>query len=143
MHRGFSFRRLLEQLIRIIPDGTDVLWQVGCTDTSGLDIDAHISLSASELSHAMAKSDVVITHAGVGSAISALKVGKRPILVPRRKRFKEHVDDHQALIAGELDRRELAFSVEADELKWDQVAQAVSWRVERISPALGLNEVYF
>jgi UDP-N-acetylglucosamine--N-acetylmuramyl-(pentapeptide) pyrophosphoryl-undecaprenol N-acetylglucosamine transferase len=131
MHKGFGFRRLLEQLVRIIPDGTDVLWQVGHTDASGLDINARMSMSAAELSHAMAESDVVITHAGVGSAISALKAGKRPIFVPRRKRFKEHVDDHQVLIATELDQRKLAFHAEADELYWDQVVQAACWRVDR------------
>jgi UDP-N-acetylglucosamine--N-acetylmuramyl-(pentapeptide) pyrophosphoryl-undecaprenol N-acetylglucosamine transferase len=131
MHRGFGFRRLLEQLVRIIPDGTDVLWQVGYTDTSGLDIDSRRSMPAPELSRAMAESDVVITHAGIGSAIAALEAGKRPVFVPRRKRFKEHVDDHQAYIATELDQRKLAFHAEADQLQWDEVVQAASWRVER------------
>jgi UDP-N-acetylglucosamine--N-acetylmuramyl-(pentapeptide) pyrophosphoryl-undecaprenol N-acetylglucosamine transferase len=131
MHKGFGFRRLLEHLVRIIPGGTDVLWQVGYTDVTGLPIDSCESLPTGELSSAMAKCDVVITHAGIGSAISALEAGKRPVFIPRRKRFREHVDDHQALIADELDRRELAFYAEADELRWDQVVLAASWRVER------------
>jgi UDP-N-acetylglucosamine--N-acetylmuramyl-(pentapeptide) pyrophosphoryl-undecaprenol N-acetylglucosamine transferase len=131
MHRGFSFRRLLEHLVQIIPDCTDVLWQVGHTDASGLGIESFVSLSAPEMNRAMAESDVVITHAGIGSALSAFDAGKRPVFIPRRKGFKEHVDDHQALIANELDRRELAFYAEADELRWDQVVQAASWRVER------------
>lgn len=131
MHRGFGFRRLLEQLIRIIPDGTDVLWQVGDTDTSGLGINSCVNLPPDELDYAMAECDVVITHAGIGSAMSALEAGKRPVYVPRRKRFKEHVDDHQAFIATELDQRKLAFYAEADELQWDEVVQAASWGVQR------------
>jgi len=131
MHRGFGFRRLLEQLVRIIPGGIDVLWQVGYTDTSGLGIASHVSLPTSELNRAMAESDIVITHAGIGSAISALQAGKRPIFVPRRKRFKEHVDDHQAFIAAELDKRQLAFGVEADEIEWTDVVKAASWRIEQ------------
>ena len=131
MHRGFGFRRLLERLVRIIPDGTDVLWQVGDTDITGLGIDAHMSLPASELSHAIAESDAVITHAGIGSAISALEAGKRPVFVPRRKRFKEHIDDHQTFIAAELEQRKLVFCAEADELQWDEIVQAASWRIER------------
>jgi UDP-N-acetylglucosamine transferase subunit ALG13 len=130
MHKGFEFRRLLEQLVRIIPAGTDVLWQVGYTDASGLDIDSRMSLPAAELSRAMAESDVVITHAGIGSAISALAAGKRPVFVPRRKQYKEHVDDHQLLIARELDLRGLAFHAEADELQWHEITRAASWRVE-------------
>jgi UDP-N-acetylglucosamine transferase subunit ALG13 len=131
MHKGFSFRRLLDQLVQIIPSGTDVLWQVGDTDASGLDIDARVSVPTPELSRAMAQSDVVISHAGVGSAVSALAAGKRPILVPRRKRFGEHVDDHQPGIAVELERRQLAFHVEADELQWSDVTRATAWRVKR------------
>jgi UDP-N-acetylglucosamine transferase subunit ALG13 len=135
MHKGFGFRRLLEQLVRVIPADTDVLWQVGYTDTSGLDIDARISLPSSELSRAMAGSDVVITHGGIGSAVSALMAGKRPVFVPRRKQFKEHIDDHQALIAAELDQRGLAFQAEADELQWEHIVRAASWRVEQDAPA--------
>ena len=131
IHEGFGFRRLLDQLVRIIPDGTDVLWQVGDTDTTGLNIDARVSLPTLELSSAMAASDVVITHAGIGSAVSALTAGKRPVLVPRRKRFREHVDDHQTGIAIELDRRQLVFRAEADQLQWADVVRAASWRVAR------------
>jgi UDP-N-acetylglucosamine transferase subunit ALG13 len=77
----------------------------------------------------MAESDVVITHAGIGSAVSALRAGKRPVLVPRRKHFKEHIDDHQACIAIELEQRTLAFRAEADELQWADLVRAASWRV--------------
>jgi len=131
MHKGFGFRRLVEQLVRIIPDGTDVLWQVGYTDVSGLGIDSRTSLPAPQLRRAMAESDVVITHAGIGSAISALKAGQRPVFVPRRKQFAEHVDDHQVRIAVELDRRELVLYAEADQLRWADVVRAAGWRVEQ------------
>jgi beta-1,4-N-acetylglucosaminyltransferase len=48
---------------------------------------------------------VVVTHAGVGSLMTALAAGKRPVVVPRRCAFGEAVDDHQvpfARRAGEL-----------------------------------------
>lgn len=138
LHKGFSFRRLLDRLVRIIPDGTDVLWQVGDTDTAGLGIDSHVSLPAAELGRAMAESDAVITHAGVGSAVSALRAGKRPVLVPRRKRFGEHVDDHQVGIAAELDQRQLVVYAEAGELTWDDIIRAASWRIEPDASALSV-----
>ena len=37
----------------------------------------------------------VVTHAGVGSVMVSLANGKRPVVAPRRKRFREAVDDHQ------------------------------------------------
>ena len=41
------------------------------------------------------RADTVITHAGVGSILCATNVGHVPIVVPRLKRHREHVDDHQ------------------------------------------------
>ena len=50
----------------------------------------------------MREADVVVAHAGVGTALAALEVGKCPVLVPRRLAHGEHVDDHQVQIASEL-----------------------------------------
>lgn len=104
----WHFRRLLEACLRVIPAGSQVLWQTGCTDVTGLGIDARPTISAHELERATAAADVVISHAGVGSALTALRCGKRPILVPREAARGEHVDDHQAQVAKELSGRELA-----------------------------------
>lgn len=38
---------------------------------------------------------VVISHAGVGSVLTVVGEGKRPVVVPRLQRFGEVVDDHQ------------------------------------------------
>lgn len=104
----WQFRRLLEACLRVIPAGSEVLWQTGCTDVTGLGIDARPSISAHELESATAAADVVISHAGVGSALTALRCGKRPILIPREAARGEHVDDHQVQVANELRARELA-----------------------------------
>ncbi len=48
---------------------------------------------------AMQQARIVVTHAGVGSVMTALANGKRPFVVPRLKRFGEAVDDHQAEFA--------------------------------------------
>lgn len=43
----------------------------------------------------VADARIVITHGGPSSFIMPLQVGKVPIVVPRFKRFNEHVNDHQ------------------------------------------------
>jgi UDP-N-acetylglucosamine transferase subunit ALG13 len=45
---------------------------------------------------------LVITHCGVGSIMTALANGKRPIVVPRLRRFGEAVDDHQVQLGRRL-----------------------------------------
>lgn len=45
---------------------------------------------------------MVVTHAGVGSIMVSLASGKRPVVVPRLRRFREAVDDHQVLLGRRL-----------------------------------------
>jgi UDP-N-acetylglucosamine--N-acetylmuramyl-(pentapeptide) pyrophosphoryl-undecaprenol N-acetylglucosamine transferase len=129
LHKGFGFRRAVERLVRIIPPGTEVLWQTGDTDTSGLGIVSHSNLPTPELTRAMAEADAVITHAGIGTIVSTFQSGKRPVIIPRRKEFREHVDDHQLLIADELKRRDLIVCAEAGVIEWKDVIHAASSRI--------------
>lgn len=46
--------------------------------------------------------NVVITHGGVGSVLSAVRAGHTPIVVPRLRRLGEHVDDHQVELTRAL-----------------------------------------
>jgi UDP-N-acetylglucosamine transferase subunit ALG13 len=53
----------------------------------------------------MTDSRAVITHGGTGSIMTALMAGKRPIVVPRLKKFGEVCNDHQLEIANELQKK--------------------------------------
>jgi UDP-N-acetylglucosamine transferase subunit ALG13 len=123
-YRGYGFLRLVERLLEVLPPDAEVLWQTGDTDASGLGIDGHYAIPERELIDAMREADVVVAHAGVGTALAALEVGKCPVLVPRRLAHGEHVDDHQTQIAQELARRGLSVSVEADALTRDDLLDA-------------------
>jgi UDP-N-acetylglucosamine--N-acetylmuramyl-(pentapeptide) pyrophosphoryl-undecaprenol N-acetylglucosamine transferase len=123
-YRGYGFPRLVRRLLEILPADADVLWQTGDTDVSGFGIAGHYAIPEDRLIEAMRQADVVIAHAGVGTALAALEVGKCPLLVPRRVALGEHVDDHQVQIADELGRRGLALVIEADELDCDHLLAA-------------------
>jgi UDP-N-acetylglucosamine transferase subunit ALG13 len=72
----------------------------------------------------------VVSHAGVGTILTALAAGKRPIVVPRRKQFGEAVDDHQVELARHLAELGLVTLVEEPsdlaEVLRDGVASAPS-----------------
>lgn len=51
--------------------------------------------SYKEMTSLVEKARIVITHGGPSSFIMPLQIGKIPIVVPRRKEFDEHVNDHQ------------------------------------------------
>lgn len=46
--------------------------------------------------------DILILHAGAGSTLLSIRAGKCPILVPRRKQYMEHINDHQVAFATAL-----------------------------------------
>jgi len=46
------------------------------------------------------KCDLLITHGGVGSILNGLKNNKKIIAVPRLKKYKEHVNNHQLQIVS-------------------------------------------
>jgi UDP-N-acetylglucosamine transferase subunit ALG13 len=54
----------------------------------------------------------IVTHAGVGSVMLALANEKRPIVMARRHRFGEAVDDHQVELAARLEAAGLVSVVE-------------------------------
>ncbi|MCP5026037.1 MAG: glycosyl transferase family 28 [Actinomycetia bacterium] len=130
--RKYGFRSLIERVLSILPDGVDVIWQTGETIVSDLPIEGRRLIPADELARAMAEADVVIGHAGCGTAIDALEAGRLPILVPRRAARGEHVDDHQAQMAAMLANMGLAFSREVDQLGLDDLEMAASRQVEHV-----------
>ncbi len=52
-------------------------------------------LPYSEMTDYVARARIVITHGGPSSIMMPLQSGKVPVVVPRQKRFGEHVNDHQ------------------------------------------------
>ena len=121
---GYPFRRFFETVVPLLADYDEVLWQTGDCDVSDLGIDGRASVSHSDLRTAVAAADVVITHAGVGAALTALEQSKHPILIPRSVKHGEHVDDHQQQVGRELERRGLATVRTPDDLVADDLLSA-------------------
>lgn len=134
---GYGFGRLIDAVLRSAPGGAEILWQTGSTDVSDRDIAAVSTMATQDLFRAMKRADVVVAHAGVGSAIMAMQAGKCPVLVPRERAHREHVDDHQAEIASTLVRAGLAMTCDPLGLDGDILAEAARCRVvhsEHASP---------
>lgn len=138
----YPFQRLVDRLRDILPSEVDVLWQLGFEPCGTLPGTVVSSLTHDALAAAMKGADVVICHAGVGSALLAHSVGHRPILVPRRLTHGEHIDDHQIQVAALLGDRQLAVACAADEIDWqhlDAVARTTIRIADRPRP-FRLNE---
>ncbi len=98
-----SFHRLLEEIEKNIENGNineEVVVQAGYTKfepkTEKQRIKIFNTIPKKELDALIEKANLVIAHGGVGSMVTANQKGKKVIAVPRRKKFGEHVNDHQA-----------------------------------------------
>lgn len=128
----YSFRDFFVRLATYLKDADSVLWQTGSTDVSDLGIDGKEVVPAHELEKAMREADVVIAHAGTGTALTSLRMGKRPILVPRDSSHGQHIDDHQFQTAKLLDDMQLAHSRRVDALRPQDLIEAAAYKVVRL-----------
>ena len=93
-----SFHRLLEEVQKNIDNGKikeDVVVQKGYTKFESKDMTMYNQVPLDEMRQLIEKADLVITHGGVGSIVSSIEKNKKVIAVPRLKKYKEHVNDHQ------------------------------------------------
>lgn len=127
----YSFRDFFVRLADYLSGAESVLWQTGSSDVSDLNIDGKEVVPAHELEQAMRDADVVIAHAGTGTALTSLKMGKRPILIPRDSSHGQHIDDHQFQTAALLDRMGLALSRKVEELSKTDLLDAAGFEVIR------------
>jgi UDP-N-acetylglucosamine--N-acetylmuramyl-(pentapeptide) pyrophosphoryl-undecaprenol N-acetylglucosamine transferase len=133
--KPFRFDRLVDRLVEVLPADVSVTWQLGCTTRRDLPGEVHAELPATRMSELYATSDLVVSHAGVASALELGAGGVNTLLVPRRAAHGEHVDDHQTQIARLFAQAGLARVVDADALSTEHFAPPVPQQRPSVSVA--------
>jgi len=148
----FPFRRLVVALVGVLGPGgeleratarpVDVLWQTGCTPVDDLPIRPRPFLPAADLAAALAAADVVICHAGSGSALANLAAGRFAVLASRVAAFGEASDDHQRELAEELAARGLAIHRSPGAITAEDLLFARRMKVRRLAevPVFALRQ---
>jgi UDP-N-acetylglucosamine transferase subunit ALG13 len=141
MHTA-SFHRLLRAMDHIAAQGDEeVVMQVGATDYRPSAARWFTYAPASQMEALCKQARIVVSHAGAGSILTALRHGKPMVVMPRLRRYGEMIDDHQVELAeallranallvawevGELDEKLSAASSFAPRLpKRSELVQAV------------------
>ena len=73
----------------------DVFAQIGDSQRPPGHIQWERFLSPTEFQAKARESDIMIAHAGMGSILTALELGKPIVVMPRRAHLREHRNDHQ------------------------------------------------
>ena len=103
-----SFSRLLKAVEKAIDDGTikdEVIVQAGQTKYISNKMKIFDLISAPEFEKLIDDADLIITHGGAGSILSAIRKGKKVIAAPRLQKYMEHHNDHQKQIIHEFSKQ--------------------------------------
>lgn len=95
------FERLIKAVEKQIEEGNirdEVIVQAGSTIYKSEKMKIVDYIQIDEFDDMIKKADLVITHAGVGSILTALRYNKKVIATARLKMYGEHVNDHQIQI---------------------------------------------
>lgn len=92
-----SFNRLLD-MIEKSNINDKIIVQAGYTKYKSKKMKMFDFVDYQEMDKLIKQADLIITHGGTGSIVTAIKQGKKVIACPRLKKYGEHVDDHQKQI---------------------------------------------
>ena len=82
------------------------------------DITVFSMLKPEEMKKYIIDSSFVITHAGVGTIMECVENNKEIVVLPRKEKYAEHVNNHQEEIASEMEKNGLLKKVDTyDKLK--------------------------
>ena len=106
----FQFNRLL----RLVDEAAAqrgandaVFAQTGFSDYEPKHYTKQDFLQKEEFEQLIRDCDLLVTHGGVSTIITALKYSKKIVVIPRLGKYGEHVDDHQMQIAESFEQQGL------------------------------------
>ncbi len=102
------FNRLIKEVDHLVETGVikdDVFIQTGYSTYEPQFCKWSSLISFDKMNELMETSDIIITHGGPATFMSAIANGKKPIVVPRQEKYDEHVNDHQVDFAQQVKER--------------------------------------
>ena len=103
-----QFNRLIKIVDELVADGTineEVIIQKGFSDYEPCHCQSYKLIGYKDMQKYYDEARIVITHGGPASFMAALERNKTPIVMPRLKKYNEHVNDHQDYFCREVEKR--------------------------------------
>ena len=114
-----------DRLIRTIDEWAgannrhDVFAQIGPSDFHPAHIEYRPFLDPPEFRRRFEHADIIVAHAGMGTVLTALEMGKPLLVIPRRAHLGEVRNDHQQATAERLrERGQVHVAFDNDELRF-------------------------
>lgn len=119
--------------------GREVFAQIGPSSQAPRNIAHAQFVSPEECSERMAAAEAIVAHAGIGTILTALELGKPVLVMPRRAELGEHRNDHQLATArrfATLGKVDVAFDETELVARLDELCDGAPLaRISRSAPA--------
>ena len=97
------FDRLVQTLDMVAADLDEPIFgQVGKTDYRPTHFEIVDFLTPSQFAEKMAEARVVVGHAGIGTILTGMRLGKPLVLMARKAKLGEHRNDHQSATIAQV-----------------------------------------
>ncbi len=102
------FDRLLKCIDEMVEERKikeEVIIQKGYSDYEPIHCTSYKLIGYDEMQKYILDARIVVTHGGPASFLAPIAIGKIPIVVPRKKEYNEHVNNHQLDFAKQVEER--------------------------------------
>ena len=102
----FPFDRLVKAIDHLFDEDLmpeDVFGQIGASTYKPRHFETVVSLEKTAYDDRFRQASAVISHAGMGAITMALDQGKPLLVMPRQRKYKEVVNDHQGALADKFE----------------------------------------
>lgn len=130
----FQLNRLLKTLDQYVEEGKlreEIIAQIGYSDYLPKRYQYVDFLDKKDFDKTIEKADVVISHSGVGSIITAINANKPVIVYPRLAKYREHVDDHQLEIAHAFAKKKYVLCCDEEDNLLEKIKQSRTFQFEK------------
>jgi UDP-N-acetylglucosamine transferase subunit ALG13 len=113
--------------------------QHGHTPFSSRTCVATAFMTRDQFDERIADAELVLVHGGVTS-VQAIRAGKLPVVMPRKSKYREHIDDHQSAFVRVLEAKGLAIVAEEPDELPQAIADALAAQADRGSKSMSRGE---
>lgn len=104
-----QFNRLIQEIDKLSENGIikeEVIIQTGFSTYICKNCKCEKIIPYSQVIKYIEEARIIITHGGPATFIMPLQIGKVPVVVPRQKKYGEHVNDHQLEFAKLVEEKQ-------------------------------------
>lgn len=138
-----GFDRLVRAMDSIAPQlGVPIIAQTGKGSYEPVAMEARAQLDPEAFEKLVEEVSLLVSHAGIGTVLTAARAGKPILLFPRRADLREHRNDHQMATARSLAGRPGIFVAQEEAELLPKIEEALATKGQSIARSASVHGLH-